>query len=467
MTPEHFQRADLSNLAGAEPGAPTLPGIDAPRIAFILAGAIVVTVAGLLGGMQYVILAFAVGLAVFVSKQPKEAISSGILFMLVAMVFLPSTARLQFLDSRTIDVSWQMYFWAVGSLIVVASAVRSIGLRALARTPAALKVFFLVAIVSSVFGFTQKNAPGYVFGELFGTLLFILYFAIACAVGDEELLFERMKTFGVLIAFAFFVYYASVFSQFGFHKEDTSLTSQMGLVATFLFSKGLIERRRSWFIPSAILLGASMLFFMRHIVLTFLFAMVLIAAVRNGSRIRKVLCYGVAAIILLPSIFPFGAQYVLDTLEEKQPGIYALLPEGTTDSKTLLDRNIELFAGAVVLVGSPILGGGMGGNLTWYRPDESDPVDKAYIDNGWAYLMVKMGAVGILAFGWLLVTVLRCISRQSLALSVTLLAILMIAMFSEPICFQFTTSPIAGVLAGLLYVKKHGTILPADGGARA
>lgn len=95
----------------------------------------------------------------------------------------------------------------------------------------------------------------------------------------------------------------------------------------------------------------------------------------------------------------------------------------------------------------------MGNEFSW-TSDLGDR-DQAFVDNGWAYLAVKMGFLGILAFGWLLASTLRCMSKESLPISITLLAILSIAMFSEPVCFQFTMSPIAGGLAGLLYAKKH------------
>jgi hypothetical protein len=403
--------------------------------------------------MQYVIVALALALAVWVMREPREAVPAGWLFMLAAMILLPSEARLRFIDDRYDEV-WQMYFWAAGSLVIVLASVYRIGMSALWRVPWSMKAFVCVAVISSIYGFSIKAQPSYVVRQLYGALLFFLYFAIAQAVGDEEILFQRLKTIGLILAFALLVYYASVFSQFGFHKEDTSVTTQFGFLATFLFVKGYIEKRVNWFFSSAVILGASLLFFMRHVFLTFLFALALAIAVQSVSRVRKILCFGVAAMILLPSIFPPGAQFVVDTVEHNFPALFDVLPAGTADATSLMSRNVELVAGGAVLLQSPVLGAGMGSELSWDDPGRGF-VEQAFVDNGWAYLMVKMGLVGILVFIWVLFTILRCVSRASLAVSICLIAILAVAMFSEPICFQFTTSPIAGALAGLLYARKY------------
>ncbi len=442
-----------TTLTIPQTAAPQPSPADLARLSLLLAGAIVVALAGILGGMQYVIIALALGLAILVARKPKEAVPAGWLFMLAAMTLLPATGRFHYVDSQTIGIDWQQYYWAAGSLIIVLAALYGAGFSSLIRAPMVIKMFLLVAIAAAIFGFFRGNETSYVIRQFYGSILFVLYFAIARAAGDEELLFLRLKTFGVLVAVAFFVYYATIFSEWGFHKEDTSLPIQMGIFAMLLVLKGLIDKRLSWIAYSGVLFTASFLLFFRNILLTFFFATTMALAIRSTSRMRKVLYFGIAALILLPSVFPFGAQYVLDVLTEKAPKIYDILPQGTQTSTTLMDRSIQIGASALLLVHSPVFGGGMGTDLSWV----SDLGDRQemYIDNGWAYLMAKMGCAGILAFGWLLVTILRCMSRQSLVISISLLALLMIAMFSEPICFQFTTSPIAGALAGMLYVRKY------------
>lgn len=436
------------------------PAVSA-RVSLFLAGGIVVSLAGLFGGMQYVILCLALGLGASIIRRPAEAIPAGWLFMALTMTLLPATARFHYLDPATEGIDWQQYYWAAGSLVIVLAALYGVGFSRLMRAPAFCKAFALVSIVSAVFGLFRGNDTSYVIRQLYGSILFVLYFAIANSVGDEELLFRRLKTFGPLVAFTFFVYYASVFYEWGFHKEDTSLPIQLGMLAALLFVKTVAEKRLAWLTSSMALFAASFLLFFRNILLTFCFAAALAIALQTKRRILKIACFVAAALILVPSVLPFGAQYALNLVEEKAPGLYDILPEGTHDTKTLVDRSIQLAASVALLAQSPVLGAGMGNEFTW-TSDLGDR-DQAFVDNGWAYLMVKMGCAGILVFGWLLVATLRCMSRESLAISITLLAILLIAMFSEPVCFQFTMSPIAGGLAGLLYAGRHPSPLAKVG----
>jgi hypothetical protein len=443
-----------SQVAVARPD----PG-DSAKISLILAGIIVIALAGFLGGMQYLIVILALGLSILILQKPQEALPAGWLFMLAAMTLLPVTGRFHYIDAQTEGIDWQQYFWAAGSLIVVIAALYKVGVSRVLQAPAFCQAFLVVALISGIFGFSRGNNVSYVARQLYGSILFAVYFVIAWAIGDERLLFRRLRTYGVLIAFAFIVYYISVFAEWGFHKEDTSLPIQMGMVAALFFAKGWFDKKLGWLAPSAILLLASFLLFFRNILLTFCFAAALAMAMQSSSRIWRALCFGVATLILLPSVLPFGAQYALNIVEDKAPELYDMLPEGTHDTKTLTDRSIQLAASAALLLQSPVLGQGMGNEFRW-TSDLGDR-DQAFVDNGWAYLAVKMGFLGILAFGWLLVSTLRCMSKQSLPISITLLAILSIAMFSEPVCFQFTMSPIAGGLAGLLYAGKH-PLLPTQ-----
>jgi len=130
-----------------------------------------------------------------------------------------------------------------------------------------------------------------------------------------------------------------------------------------------------------------------------------------------------------------------------------MLPGGTRDVTSLMDRNLQLLAALDILQHSPLLGDGFGNELAWDSPVYG-AFAQAYVDNGWAYIAAKMGGLGLIAFGWVLFTVLRCVSRDSLPISVSLLAIVLVAQFSEPAFFQFTTSPLCGALAGLLYARR-------------
>jgi len=207
-----------------------------------------VPLAALTGSMAFLMMVLAGALAVRVWFQPQEAPSAGVGFLIACNVFFPSSARY---DWSWRDFGGQMYYWATGLLIITLAAVIRIGIRSLLRVPASVKAFALVSVVSTVVGFAHGNARSYVIRQLYGSLLLVAYFAIAFRVGNEELFLRRLRTFGLLCAAGFFVYYALEFGEYGFHKEITSLGTLEGAGAILCFAKGLTEKRRGWMVSAA------------------------------------------------------------------------------------------------------------------------------------------------------------------------------------------------------------------------
>jgi hypothetical protein len=415
-----------------------------------------VPIAALVGGMAFLMMVLAGALAMRVWLRPEEATSAGVLFLFGCNVLLPSSTRY--------DWSWQdykpseMYYWAAGLLVITLAATARIGIRVLSRVPAPVKAFVLVAIAATAVGFAKGNAPSYVVRQLYGSLLLVAYFAIAFHVGNEELFLRRMRTFGLLCAAGFFVYYAAEFGEYGFHKEMTSLGTLEGAAAILCFAKGLTEKRLGWIVATAILLAVPVLVFERRVFFTFAVAVALVFAIKTSSKRARFVYVAVAVLGILPGILPSGAAFVLERLKSI-PGVEEVLPSGGADVNSLMDRAVQLGLSLEILRRSPVLGDGFGAEITWDRPYSQDTVQQAYVDNGWAYLAVKMGGVGILVFGWFLVTALRCVSRESLGLSACLLALLLVTMFTEPVVFNFNTSALVGSLAGLLCANRRN--LPA------
>jgi hypothetical protein len=406
--------------------------------------------AGVGGVMKYLVIAMAVWIAVLVFQNPKEAISAGILFILAANVLLPSSARFEW--SWQTAEPWELYYHATGLLIITLAAVLRLGPRALLRVPASVKVFFLVASAAALVGFSNGNSPSYVIRQFYGSLLLVLYFAMAYQAGDEQLFLRRLRTFGVLCAAGFFVYYAAVFSEYGFHKEMTAAGTLCGAVAILCFVTGTTEKRISWITSAFILLGVPLLLVERRIILTFVLGVTLALAMKASTRKMKLFLYSAAVLVMLPGILPSSAAILVERLISV-PALEKILPAEAIDVNTLVDRALELPVAAATLQKSPILGNGFGSEITWDSPTLG-LMEQAYVDNGWGYLMVKMGGAGILVFSWFLWTILGSISRESLAISVCFLSMLLVTLFSEPVFFQFTTSPLLGTLAGLLYARK-------------
>jgi hypothetical protein len=409
-------------------------------------------VLSILGGMKLFVLVLAVCLAVVVFQRPKEAIWAGIIYILACQVIFPSAARFDVLGDTPI---WEMYYWATGLLIVTLAAILRLGPRKLLRIPTSAKAFFLAATAAAVAGFVKGNTPSHIASQFFGSLLLVLYFAIGLLVADERLFLRRMRTFGLLCAAGFFVYYAAVFSEYGLHKEMTSIGTLEGVIAILCVVTGLVEKRLSWIASGMVLFCVPLILFWRHMILAFVFGIVLALAMKTSVRKWKVLFYATAFLVALPTVLPEGAGIVLEKLMGI-PAIERILPEGTRDVSSLADRTIELVGSVETLQAHPVFGDGIGSEFAWDRAWGEKNI-QAYIDNGWAFVAIKMGGVGLLAFGWFLFTILRGISKNSLAISVAFLTFVIVILFSEEALFQFTTSPMAGVLAGLLVARGRSS----------
>jgi hypothetical protein len=320
------------------------------------------------GATKYFVLLLAVWLAVLVYKEPHEAISAGILYLLACNVVLPVSA----FDS-TIE-PWQMYYWASGLLIITLAAGVRIGLTNLLRVPTSVRVFLLVAVLAAFAGLRHGGSFSYVSRQLYGSILLVVYFAIAYHIGDEELFLRRLRVFGLVCVAVFFVYYASIFKEYGFHKELTALGTLEGIVAILCVVAGLIEKKRSWVVSGLIILCVPLLLFARHAILTFVIAIAIALAMKASTKRSKLLFYSAAVLVLIPSIFPAGAEIVLERAMNSV-ALETMLPGGTRDVTSLMDRNLQLLAALDILQHSPLLGDGFGNELAWDSPS-TEPLPK-------------------------------------------------------------------------------------------
>jgi hypothetical protein len=419
-----------------------------PSVIFWLGIFSLLPIAAVFGGMVPLLMGLAVVLAVVVYRRPQEAAGVGMLYLFATNVVLPHSARFD-----GVTKPWEMYYWAVGLLIVTAGAVARLGLRRVLTIPRSAKVFLLVTLAAAVYGMTSGAAFSYVVRQLYGVLLLVVYFGIAFHTGNEELLLRRIRTFGVLCAFCFFAYYAAVFGEYGFHKEVGFNGTQAGLLAIVLFISGVERRKLLWVLGGTALVFVPALLFMRGDVLTFLAALPMALAMRLKSKKLRILCWAASALVALPAIFPPASQIAIDQIS-KIPGVGKMIPEGIQDSNTLYERVLQLTAAATTVRTHPWLGAGLGSDIEFESPIMGSR-QVAFVDSGWAYLLQKMGLVGAAAFLWFLITMLRNTSRNSVALSACLLSVTFVAFFSQPIFFHFTMTPFVGTFAGLLLAEKR------------
>jgi len=406
-------------------------------------------VAALFGGMAFLMMALATGVAVIVWIRPQEAPAAGILFLFASSVLLPYGARLD-LDMPN---TGEMYYWAGGLLLITVVAVVRLGARQIFMIPASAKVFLAVGFLASVFGLMQGVAVSYVLRQFYGVLLMVVYFGLALNVGSEALLIRRIQTFGILCASMFVVYFVWTFAEYGIHREPTTVGFVPAMLATVLLFNGLEQKKPLYVLGAIILLCVPILIFQRGATLTFLAALPLAVVIKARTKKFQILACLALLFVAMPGFAPQVAEKVGEAIKTV-PVIGSILPEDAAASGTLLDRVLQLGAAVVTVQAHPWLGSGMGSEIEWESPLFGGFRRTPFVENGWAYLLQKMGLLGAAAFLWFLYTVLRNVSRRAVGLSACLLAAILVTMFNNAVFFHFTTSPLAGTLAGLLVAKK-------------
>lgn len=419
-----------------------------PYVIFWLGVCCLLPIAALFGGMLYLLMGLAFVLAVMVYQHPDEAPGAAILYLFACNILLPHSARFDGLTTP-----WEMYWWAIGLLIVTIAAVARIGFRRVLVIPLSAKAFLLVALAASFYGLAHGAALSYVSRQFYGVLMLVVYLGIAFHVGDAELLLRRIQTFGTLCVLCFVVYYIAVFAKYGFHKEIGFNASQASLLAIVLFLSGAAKRKITWMLGGLSLLLIPVLFFMRGSMLTFLMSLPIAIGMKTKSKKYRLLCWVGSAVIALPALFPSVAQIAVDEIS-KVAGLERLLPAGIQDPDTLLERAIQLGAAVGTVQSNPWLGAGIGSDIEFDSPTMGAR-QVAFVDSGWAYLLQKMGLLGTVTFVWLLITIFRSLSKESVGLSACVLSAVIVTLFSQPVFFHFTTSPFMGTFAGLLVVAKH------------
>lgn len=444
-----------TNHIALNPGrVPSMPGT--PNLIFWMVTLSLIPALALFGGMKFLILGLALGLALIVWIRPREAPVAGMLFLFAASIILPFSARLDI----TAPI-WQMYYWAVGLLIITLAAVLRIGPGRIWMVPRSAKAFLAVATLATLYGWMRGASLSYVLRQYYGILLLVVFLGIALRVGSQELLIRRIATFGVFCVVCFLVYYASIFSEYGFHKEMGANGIEAVLMAALLLLVGLERKKRSWVVVALFLLLVPVLLFMRSDVLTFLIAATVGLGMGLKSRRRRLLCYSAAALMAVPAMYP-PVTGIVGRAIVNAPVVGNFVPHWLGRADSLIGRVAEMDSAIQTLRAHPLLGNGMGAELTFTLPTTGKIISMRFVDSGWGYLVQKMGLMGTAAFIWLLVTIFSSISRESIALSACLLTVSLVTLFSQPIFFHFTTAPYIGTYAGLLLAQKRRRELAAS-----
>jgi hypothetical protein len=428
-----------------------------------------------LGGIPAATIELAVTIGLWGLIDGRAGLWMSVAFMVFLFVFFPEA-------QPTGDVlPEEFYYWGVGLAIIAlglsASVLASRGvdwslLRSRLRTAPSLATMLLLAVfvLAALYGKLVGNETFAVARQVFGCLLLPVFYVLALAFlrtpADVDQWLRRVSwavALGALWSIHMLLF-ASL-AQGEYYREQSGLSGYAGTIAAvslneFRGAQSLGGRLRSGILSLLCLL---VIVWMGHRAALGSLAVAVVFVWAGSIRKRGVSILTLAAGLL----FVVAAGPSLVERLQAIPGIPGQLAgrflSPLDEDRSYLGR-LEQWGVVVSRVGArPLLGDGMGSEFEFVIPDLEQVVRANFVDNGWGYLLLKTGLVGLSAFLVVLFTIFRAAlarlnfaSTEPLAKnSVSLLAVFLycvVGLLGGPTFFHFSGSGFVGIVLGSIVV---------------
>jgi hypothetical protein len=385
----------------------------------------------------------------------------------------------------------QLAFWAVAICIAfVATSLAVVRWRSLlfsrvregVRPPPALYAFFGVSVAGAALGFAHGYSVSNVGKQFFGCLLFVAYFWFALKLTPSFRDIRRVVKFVAIPALVSGLIYTLMYVPIEGLVRDTILNDFAAGMACLLLPQ-LLSRRKDVKTKAALMSVGLMLVpvvnVLKRSVAGFAICVLLLYGLRSPSRRRRLFW-------LLGSFTLFGLLLATPLLNyvgravSKQPFISDFIPANVQTNYSVFLRLFEAEQMLANSGGPSILGTGLGSTLTWYDPYEKIRFTQQTVDSGWAYLLIKLGVLGLAVFIWLigglLIRAIRNVPARAHLALIFLVAFFTIEMVASPVVVYFATAPLAGMACGWLHVLNqhieheanahYGVLTPGRQGVR-
>lgn len=431
------------------------------------------------GGIATGTITIAVMIALSAFPEPRTALWLSTAFMVYLFVFFQSTAPLGE------ELPAEFLFWGIGVALITGGLLLgslfssqvdwSIARRRLA-SPASLAMLAMLVLMlaSTIYGLAAGNQLFVVERQLFGCLLLPVFYFLGVSLFrtiQEVDVWLRRVSWAVALGS---LWYAEKLSRISlargtYYREQSPLVAYAGAIAVVAWVAVLNERKLS-----------------RRAEALVQFLACVFATLLMGNR--AALGSAAIAIALVTSMVLWKRRILFLAL------VMALVPVGTGLAPYLMTRLLEsrhltgMIADRFLFVLSedrsyqgrvaqtqvvmdmvnqrPILGAGMGSMNSFVMPGEHR-LKVASVDNGWGFLLLKMGYAGLVVFlallGFLLKAGLSGLGQdmredlRRLRISVVGLFFYAIVSFlGGPIFFHFSVAPFFATFLGAQITLRDG-----------
>jgi O-antigen ligase len=473
----------FSAAPGAGFSAPArLDGLALMRPVYWILAGFAASVALLYGGIAAATITIAALIGIWAFAEPRASLWLVTAFMVFLFVFFQQTAPLGE------DLPEEFLYWGIGLAVITAglfaaalfsSTVDWRRVKERLSRPASLAMLatLLVILASSAYGLEQGNRPFAVLRQLFGCLLLPVFYFIAIALLRTKSDVERWLgaiSWAVALGSLWYVERLSLASaaRGTYYREQSPLVMYSGAVAVAALCEVVAGRkplaRLAAAVQCAVCLLAALLMGSRTALGSFLAATAAILLVLVWRRWMLILALAACLIPLAAGLAPYladhatGGRGVAGQIADRF--IFSL-----DEDSSYLGRVAQTSVVLTMVGRHPVLGAGMGSENTFLMPD-GRRLKVASVDNGWGYLLLKMGFVGLAAF----LALTGLLFRQGLAAlgggvktaphaspdaaTLALLGIFfyaLVSFLSGPIFFHFSTAPFIAAVLGALVVSAE------------
>lgn len=383
------------------------------------------------------------------------------LFILLATSVLPQST---YWNSEGAPPEY--YWWAVGLFLITCSLMLKLpwdGLLWRARrrgVPRALVIFLVISVAAALQGLHLGYSLSYVARQFFGVALFIVYFYAAILLGRSQSQIEKyfsiLKWSGIAITVYMVVHFsanAAYHTQFKWGVGTYCAMLSVYCMAEAATAEGFLNRLIA--VGEALVLIVNPIAFQGRSVTGFAaVASALIFFMLIKSRKTKALLL-VGTLVLAFAAVTVNFIAPVDALLPHVGEARSLIPGDILTDTSFIGRANQLLSAINVIAAHPLLGRGLGSTLTAYDPSVGMVTTVAMVDQGFAYILSKMGLLGFVAFYALAFSIFRHSgwpekNRIHLAMF-ALFAFNMMYVLTHPALLQFIEAGFGGITAGILW----------------
>ncbi|MBZ5695587.1 MAG: O-antigen ligase family protein [Acidobacteriia bacterium] len=472
--------APASSVSERFANLPVVPaGLALLRPVYWIAGGVAAGVVLRFAGIEAATITIAVLIGLWAFAEPRSVLWLSSAFMVYLFVFFQTTAPLG--D----ELPEEFFYWGAGLALITAglcaatlfsrdfdwaAARKRVG----ALPGIAMFVMLFVILAGAVNGLFLGNGLFPVTRQLFGCVLLPVYFFLGItqlrAAADVNRWLRRVNWAVALgsLWYAQKLSFASAALGY-YYREQSPLVGYAGAVGVIACTQ-LLEERRVWPWLQALAQWAvcvlAILLMGNRAALAGMVAgvglVVLVAFRRSG-----IVALAVAA-LLISGVFAGGTYFGNQMIEKR--GLTGDIARRffitVSEDRSFQGRMAQMDYVIREFKRKPVLGAGMGSVSVFLAPGDFGRTRVTSVDNGWGYLMFKMGSLGLIAFVALMALFFRASLQGLLRMqagrlrsdSMALLGVLFYGLtvfWSGPSFFHFTSAAFFGILlAGIVVLAE-------------